>query len=1396
MVSETRLSKAALSVAQRQIWAGQQIHPDVPLYNMAMCFRIGCTIDPARFAAAFDQLTAESDILRTVVTLQDGEPVQTTLDHAPASLIHREFSGVVAAEAWMSADCRAAFDLARGTWRAALLDPGDGTWIWYFNHHHVHCDILSTQNLYRRLSAIYAGVDDRGLPSVYADFLAHERGQAATADPAAEAWFAEREDNIAPLLYGRDGRSGSTQAARVSLPLFAPQSACIRDLATRPVFRALTPDMSHYTIFGTVLCAFLSRITGAEVLTLGTPVHNRPGPDFRRAAGMFTAVLPMQLPVAPEDSFTSLFARFRAEATGLLRHAGSGSARVSHQRAFNTVYNYITASFGDFAGLPCATVWLHPGHCDPHHHMRFQVEDLGRSGEFTLHFDLNRAVFDAEQREALLRHFQTFLGALLADLDAPVAALPVLTPAEEAAQERVLSGPVITRDKASLIEKISAQVAHAPDAVALRQGDEVCSYGDLGTRVDDLARALAARGIGPGQNVAVIIPRSMAAVVAILAIMKSGAAFVPLDPKAPSDRVEFQLRDMAARVVIAIDGETAPAPADIEVLVIDAAGRASLDAPRADTLAIVGPDDPAYVLYTSGSTGKPKGVVISNAAAAHYTSWAADSYCGDAKLSFALFTPLTFDLTITSLFLPLMTGGQMVIYPEADGPLDTSILAVVEDDLVDIVKLTPSHLRLIETRGLAASRIRQMIVGGEDFPTDLARSIHEASGGRIALHNEYGPTEATVGCIHHTFDLTTDQGPSVPIGQPIANMSARILNPLGQAMPMGVAGELWLGGDGLAEGYLNRPELSAESFGASPGGTGRLYRTGDLVRLDADGVLHYLGRIDQQLKLNGVRIEPGEVEAAIATHPAITGCVVIAAQTTVAPAAGEGFCPRCGLSATYPDAAFDSDGVCSLCRTFDGYRAAAQSYFDDLDGMLALMAPRRDPGAAYDCIALLSGGKDSTYMLGRLVDLGLRVLAFTLDNGFISDEAKTNIARVVGALGVDHIYGSTPAMNEIFVDSLRRHANVCHGCFKTIYTLSMQIAQERGIPYIVTGLSRGQFFETRLTPELFADGGVGCAAIDDIVLRARKASHRVRDAVSENLDVDLFRTDAIFDAVEFVDFYRYCDVSMAELYAYLDARLPWVRPSDTGRSTNCLINDVGIYVHKKERGYHNYALPYSWDVRLGHKERDAARDELDDDIDEAHVNAILKRIGYRPESAGQHVLTAYYTADGPVSVDELKAAAGNLLPDMMVPSHFVRLDAFPLSPNGKVDRKALAILRQADPEVKTAYVAPSTEVEQAMARIWQEVLKLPRIGVHHNFHDLGGDSINAIQIVARANAAGYTLRPGQLFDAPTVAELAALAEAHPVVPPAAPARTRRATARGDTSKLAGLLQSIDRKGGE
>ena len=768
-------------------------------------------------------------------------------------------------------------------------------------------------------------------------------------------------------------------------------------------------------------------------------------------------------------------------------------------------------------------------------------------------------------------------------------------------------------------------------------------------------------------------------------------------------------------------------------------------------------DDIAYVLYTSGSTGRPKGVPIPHRGLADYLAFAEAAYTPASSFVMPLYSSLGFDLSITSLFLPQLLGGRTVVFPD---DAVTALGRIAADRSLTVLKATPSQLEILNRLATEPLSFEVVIVGGEAFRRPVAETLVERCSGRVRIFNEYGPTEAVVGCMIHEWDPERDLGPDVPIGHASPGAEVYVLDERQRRTPVGAWGELYVRRPGMAQSYLDLPDVSAERFvtidqiGGAP-----LYRTGDRVRLE-QGALVYGGRIDDQLSIGGVRLEPGEIEAALVAHPDVTSAVVRVWTPTHDRVQR---CRRCGLGTDVPGIEVDG-GLCSVCRSFEVVAPQTTSWFRDLSDLdRQLERARARSTSEYDCIHLLSGGKDSTYALYQLVARGWRVHAFTLDNGFISDGAKENVRRSIADLGITHEFATTDAMNEIFRDSLERFSNVCNGCYKTIYTLATARAHEMGIPVIVTGLSRGQFFETRLIPHQFEADRFEPDDIDRTVLQARRAYHHTHDAVTELLPEQAVfeRTDIdVLDEVEFVDFYRYVDVELAEMYDFLTERAPWVRPDDTGRSTNCLVNAAGIHVHKTERGYHNYAEPYSWDVRLGHKTRDEALDELDDDDEQAEIDRMLAEIGYVPKPP--HVLTAWYqTADGAEIDGRLLAAhLRELLPARSVPSAFVHVLDLPLAESTKLDVSSLPAPSTSHLG-SASYRAPSTPTEARVAGIWAAVLHVDRVGVDDDFFDLGGASLAALETVAAAERQFSIELPDALvFEHRTLADFAAAVDEH------------------------------------
>lgn len=1344
-----------------------------PVYNMALAIALH-DIDPQRFADAYGRVAREFGPLHASVRSGDEGPLLDVGAIPPHDLklldLRGEHNPQQAAQDWMQLAAAEPFDMNEPLCRSALIRHDDEHYTWFINQHHLITDAWSCTLLLSAMDSAYHHESIGEVEQTIGQPTAGRKIPESRLEEARSHWRqVYRSVPQQDAIFGRLNPDRDAASDRVVYHLDADEVSRLQAVASKE-FPALSPQMSLFNAFSALLLALVSRISQRRRIGFEAPFANRATKRDQQTPGLFIELFPMAADIDGSTTFVDLGRQIQQQLPAAVKYGQPGSSVPTGNTGCDAVLNFIPFKLGTFGGEQVQAEFVHPGAHDSAHVLRLQVWDLRSDGGLTIMFDLNHAVISKDNQDTVIGYFKSLMAAFIDEPHSRVASIPLL-----AAEHRVEvvdrfndtgDGPL---PEQPIIKSIFEQAHRIPEAPALQCEGELRSYAELTSRVETVAGALSRAGVCPGDRVCISVGRSMALVESILGIMRLGATYVPVDPDYPTSRRAAIYDAVRPQLIISDDPNCDSAAGDNLCQASIAELTASehdpnIDLPDWSQLAL---DDLAYILFTSGSTGTPKGVPVTQRGIATYLEWAVTMYADEQPVTMPLLTSIAFDLTVTSMFLPLLCGGSVVVYTSSTDSFDDSLFRAVEEDKVDTIKLTPSHLRMLQRLDLHRSRIRNLIVGGEQLTKELADSV-DRQFGDVRIFNEYGPTEAVVGCMiyqHTAADEEAGQTSqtvgsyAVPIGKPARHTRVYLLNEAQQPVHPDVTGELYVQRAGAPHAYFDNPDASERAFYQDLlSSEDTMYRTGDLARFNRQGDLVYLGRIDEQVKVAGHRVEIEEIESALARVADIEACSVILDRPSESAPTTTMHCSTCGIGSDTPGIKLDENGCCNLCRDFTKYSDRIEAYFrprEELREVIA-RAARRKTGE-YDCMALLSGGKDSTYALYQLVGMGFKVYGLTLDNGYISPEALANAQRVVDDLGIDHEFASTEHMPEIFRDSLSRFSNVCQGCFKTIYTLSLRRCDELGIPALVTGLSRGQLFETRLNLGLF-HGNRSDDEIDRTVIQARKAYHRRNDAVTRCLGNDEFQDDDIFERIQLIDFYRYWSAPLTEMLEFLQTRAHWVRPSDTGRSTNCLINDVGIHVHRRERGFHNYAVPYSWDVRLDQKARDQAVDELNDDIDAQRVEEILEEIGYEPaqkEDRKVEQLVAFFAASKAADTEQLHQALSEVLPGWAVPHRFVQVDSIPLTINGKVDKNALLAQLSATPSSRQFRV-PETEGEEATAELWAELLPVTEIGADDNFFELGGTSIEAIDFMTRlCDRFAVDLPLDLIFNKPVLSEVAA-----------------------------------------
>ncbi|PXY31981.1 non-ribosomal peptide synthetase [Prauserella muralis] len=839
------MSGAPLTSAQSGIWLAQQIAPDDPLYNIAWYLDVHGEVDLGRLTAATRQAVAEAESVHVRFPGIGGTPrqVPAPADPEPRLLDFRgEADPEAAATAWMRAERRVPTDVERGPLFAhALLRLADDRLWWYQRYHHLVMDAYGCLLVTQRAGQLYVdGTEEptfaplSALADADAGYRASER---YTVDR--EHWLARFADRPEPARLV--GRGTGAEVLRRTTELSRERTDALRDLGERHGVRLSRVALA-------AVAAYTHRATGATDIVLGVPVPARTG-QARLAPGMASNVLPLRLTVRPYTTPAELLAAVDAGVRELTAHSRYRGEDLARELGFadglaqlvGPTANYIgfsrTLRFGglavDFRDLALGPV------------TDLSVTLCERWADYGLLIELDGAC-DEEELAEHERRFLATLDALLTAPDRPLGTLDLARPAAFGVEERAV-------DELTWPEAFERQVARTPDAVAVVCEDETLTYRELNASANRLARHLRERGVGSEDVVAVELPRSADLVVALLGVLKAGAAYLPLDTDHPRERLDYLVADAGATLTLSTLDHAALAAYDD--------GDLGLPIPL---------DAAAYVIYTSGSTGRPKGVVVSHEGIGSLVATAVDRLGVDATSRVAQFASAGFDVAVWDLTMSLCVGGRSIVVPaqrRVAGPELTEYLA--EHGATHMI-LPPSLVAALPP-DCELPEGAVLVVGTETVPPELVARW----GKRLRVVAAYGLTEATV---NSTLWLAEQDwtGP-VPIGRPDPNTRAYVLDAALRPVGVGEVGELYVGGRGLARGYRGRPGLTAERFVADPFGPpgSRMYRTGDRVRWRADGNLDFLGRADNQVKIRGYRIEPGEVESALMAHPEITQAAVV-----------------------------------------------------------------------------------------------------------------------------------------------------------------------------------------------------------------------------------------------------------------------------------------------------------------------------------------------------------------------------------------------------------------------------------------------------------------------------------------------------------------------------------------
>ncbi len=874
-----------LTHPEKRIWYLEKIYPNTSFNNIGGYVRISGNINFGVLGEAINLVIKKNDAMRFNVLEDEDMVSQYVKPYEKYTLDFNDFSTfdepMIEFSRWMENLAKTSFKLINNNlFYFAFFKIADNDCGYVIKLHHFIADgwsvnIITNQVTEYYLKLINNEVIDDCNENSYLDYLVSEKSYINSEKFLKNKAFWNEKFKTIPQFAQYKG-SYNTAGARKSCYVDRDRTLNLKKYIQET-------KSSLNTFFMAVFLIYLHKVTQENDLVIGSPVLNRSNKKERDMIGMFTSTIPFRFEINPSFTVEEMIYEVNKELRKcfynqkypydlLVQDLELNKKGVSD--LYNICVNYYnTKHETSLMGATVENIEFYNG--NQVYSLQLVIKDWTDSGNLTLNYDYKVDLYTEKQIEDMHNHICNIIDEILVKPNVLIKDISLLSQLEK---NKLLYDFNKTKNNypknKTIYQLFMEQVEKTPNKTAVRLENIEVTYSQLNERSNKLARVLVGYGVGQNVIVGLMMTHSIECIVAILAILKAGGAYLPIDINYPTERVDFMLTDSEINVIITNLEESHFDDISFngEILFFDDINLENVQASNLNSRS--DKDDLAYIIYTSGSTGKPKGTMINHMGLVNYTWWAKKVYTNGTEEAFPLYSSLAFDLTVTSIFTPLISGNEIIIYQEDDK--EYVLYKILKDNKATVMKLTPAHLALLKELDNTNSNITKLIVGGEDLKVNLARRVYESFGGKVQIFNEYGPTETVVGCMLHQYDYVEDKETSVPIGVPADNVQIYILDKNLEPVPINEVGEIYISGDGVSKGYLNRPKETKERFVNNHFIDGMImYKTGDLAKFLDNGIIEYVGRSDHQVKIKGYRIELKEIEEHLLKYEGIKEVIVL-----------------------------------------------------------------------------------------------------------------------------------------------------------------------------------------------------------------------------------------------------------------------------------------------------------------------------------------------------------------------------------------------------------------------------------------------------------------------------------------------------------------------------------------